>query len=61
MYLLPFITYTEHLDLVRIIDCLVQYFDHVLGLFICGLVTSLLEVGSGVLLEHAKVAYLVAL
>ena len=47
MSLLPFLTYTDRLELVRILDCLVQYIDHVLGFFIHGLVTILLALGAG--------------
>ena len=58
MSLIPFLTCTDRLDLVRVTDLLVQYIDHVLGFFICGLVMSLLALGAGSSLEHAKVAYL---
>ena len=46
MYLLPFITCIDRLDLVRILDFLVQYIYHVLGFFICGLAMSLISVGA---------------
>ena len=61
MSLLPFLTCTEHLDLVRILDCLVHYINHVLGFFICGLAVSILELGAGALLKHDKGAYLLVL
>ena len=61
MPLLPFLTYTDRLDLVRILDCLVQYIENVLGFFIRGLAILILAVGSGSLLEHTKGAYLVVL
>ena len=61
MYLLPFLTCTDRLDLVGILDCLVQYIYHVLSFFICGLALSLLVVGDGASLEHAKGEYLVVL
>ena len=61
MSLLPFLAYTDRLDLARIIDFLVQYIDHVLGLFIRGLASSLLAVEAGASLEHAKGEYLVVL
>ena len=61
MYLLPFITCTDRLDLVRILDLLVQYIDHVIGFFVYGLAMSLLAVGAVAFLEHAKGAYLVVL
>ena len=61
MSLLHFLTCTDHLDLVRIIYCLVQHIDHVLGFFVCELAVSLLVVGSGSSLEHAQGAYIVAL
>ena len=47
--------------MVRVLDFLVQYIDHVLSLFICGLVVILIAVGAGVSLEHPKGAYLVVL
>ena len=47
MSLITFLTYTDCLDLVRILDCLVQYIDYVLGFFIRGLEMSLLAVGHG--------------
>ena len=59
MSLIPFLTYTDRLDLVRIIDCPVQYIDHVLGFFIHGLAVSFIAVGAGSLLEHTNGAYLV--
>ena len=61
MHLLPFITCTDRLDLVRVLDHLVQYIDHVLGLFICGLAVILLAVGARASLEYSKGAYLVIL
>ena len=61
MYLITIITCTNQLDLVGIIDCLVQYFYHVLSFFICDLAVSFLEVGAGELLEHVNGAYLVIL
>ena len=61
MSLLTFLNFTDHLDLVGILDFLVHYIDHVLSLLICGLEVSLLSVGAGASLEHAKGAYLVVL
>ena len=61
MFLLTFLIYTNFLDLFCILDLLVQYIDHVIGLFIRGLAMSLLAVGDEVSLEHAKGAYLVLL
>ena len=61
MYLLPFLTCTDRLYLVWIIDCLVQYIGHVVVLFICGLAMSLLAVGAGESLEHAKGSYIAVL
>ena len=46
MSLITFLTCNDRLDLVRIIDCLVQYIYHVLGFFICVLAVSLLVVGA---------------
>ena len=57
MSLLTFLTYTDRLDLVGIIDLLVQHIYHVLDFFIHGLAMSLLAVGDGALLEHVKGAY----
>ena len=61
MSLLTFITRTDRLYLFGILDFLVQYIDHVLGLFICGLGISLLAVEAGASLEHDKGEYLVVL
>ena len=61
MSLLPFLTCTDRLDLVGILDCFVQYIDHVISFFVCGLAVSLLTLGDGALLEDAKVKYLVVL
>ena len=61
MYLLPFLTCTDRLDLVGIIDCLVQYIDHVISFLICGLEVSLLVVGAGSSLGHAKGVHLVVI
>ena len=61
MSLLHFFTCTDRLDLVGILDLLVQYIEHVLKLFIYGIVVSLLAVESGASLEHANGAYLVFL
>ena len=61
MSLLTFLTYTYRLSLVRILDCLVHYIDHVIRFFVRGLVMRLLAVGSGGSLEHFKGAYLVVL
>ena len=61
MFLLTFLIYTNFLDLFCILDLLVQYIDHVIGLFIRGLAMSLLAVGSGSFMNHAKGAYLVVL
>ena len=61
MSILPFITCTDQLELVRILDCLVHYIDHVLSFFICGIAVSILAVGAGSYLEHAMVAYLVVI
>ena len=54
MSLLPFFTCTDRLDLVGILDLLVQYIDHVLKLFIYGIVVSLLAVGAGASQDHAN-------
>ena len=59
--LIPFLTCTDHLDLVGILDCFVQYIDHVLSFFVYDIAVSILAVGAGVSLEHAKGAYLVVL
>ena len=61
MSLIPFLTCTDRLDLVRILDCLVQYISHVLSFFIYGLAVSLLAVGDGSSLEHSKGEYRVVL
>ena len=54
MPLLTFLTFTDRLDLVGVLDRLVQNIDHVLILFGCGLGVRLLVVGAGTYLEHAK-------
>ena len=61
MSLITFITYTYHLDLVSILDCILHYIDYVFGFLIHGLAMSILSVGDESLLEHAKGAYLVFL
>ena len=61
MSLLPFLTCTDRLDLVGILECLVQYIDHVIIFFICGPAVSLIAVGDGASLEQSKCAYLVVL
>ena len=61
MPLLTFLTCTDRLDLVGVLDRLVQNIDHVLNLFVCGLGVSLLVVGDGTLLDHAKGEYIVVL
>ena len=59
MPLFLFLVCTDRLDLVGVLDSLVQNIDLMLSLFICGLAVSLLSVGYGAFLEHAKGAYLV--
>ena len=59
MYLLPFITCADCLDLVGIIKFLVHYIYHVFSFFICGLAVVLLAGGAGASLEHTKGSYLV--
>ena len=61
MSLISFLTCTDRLDLVDILYLLVQYIDHVISFFVCGLAVSLLSVGDGTSLEDANGAYLFVL